>query len=255
MQEEARPYLGKVVAVTGAAAGFGAAFSRAFAEAGAAVALLDVDAAGAQALADEIVGCGGRAVALPCDVADERAVEAAAARAADHLGGADVLINNAGLHLTRYNQPFAQLGHEEIRRLFEVNLMGVINCTLAFKPLMAARGGGAIVNISSIAGYLASTPYGVSKLAVRGLTIAFARELSEARIRVNAIAPGLIATPSAVADLPSEMVSAFVNQHQQVKRQGEMGDIVSAALFLCSPQASFITGETIKISGGYPLGV
>ncbi len=120
---------------------------------------------------------------------------------------------------------------------------------------MGERGGGAVVNISSIASHLSISPYGVSKLAVRGLTIALATELADHRIRVNAIAPGLMATENAMADLPTDLVDDFVNNRQLVHRLGTMDDIVATTMFLCSNEAAFITGETIRVSGGYPLAI
>jgi NAD(P)-dependent dehydrogenase (short-subunit alcohol dehydrogenase family) len=119
---------------------------------------------------------------------------------------------------------------------------------------MAARGGGSIINIASIAGYSINSPYGVSKLAVRGLTIAFAREFADAKIRVNAIAPGLIGTETIRAELP-EIFDQFVNVNQLIHRVGAEADIVAAMLFLVSDQASFITGETLKVAGGFPLSI
>jgi NAD(P)-dependent dehydrogenase (short-subunit alcohol dehydrogenase family) len=96
------------------------------------------------------------------------------------------------------------------------------------------------------------SPYAVSKLAVRGLTVALATELAPEAIRVNAISPGLMATENAMEDLPQEMIDDFVQNRQLVHRLGVMDDIVKTMLFLCSDDASFITGETIKVSGGYP---
>jgi 3-oxoacyl-[acyl-carrier protein] reductase len=189
---------------------------------------------------------------LRCDVADEREVKETVAAVTGQLGGVDILINNAGLHLTKYNQPFGQLGSDETRRLMDVNVMGVIFCTLACRDTMASRGNGAIINISSIAGHLTPTPYGVSKLAVRGLTIAFARELKDAGVRVNAISPGVMLSENALADLPQSILDQYLGL-QQVSRPGAVEDITSAVLFLCSPAASFITGETLLVSGGYPL--
>ena len=164
-----------------------------------------------------------------------------------------MLINNAGLHLMEYNQPFAVLERQKLRKLFEVNVIGVVNCTLACRESMAARGGGAILNISSMAGHMSVTPYAVSKLAVRGLTVAFATELAPERIRVNAISPGLMATENAMEDLPREIVDHMINDTQLIHRQGEMRDIVTAMLFLCSDDSSFTTGETLKVTGGFPL--
>jgi 3-oxoacyl-[acyl-carrier protein] reductase len=244
---------GRTAVITGGAVGFGRAFARALVAEGANVALADIDAAAAEGTAAEVVSGGGQAIAVECDVADADAVDAAVATTVDRFGGIDILINNAGLHLTKYNQPFGMLSRNEIRGLFDVNVIGVINVTLACRDSMRGRGGGAVLNISSMAGYMSATPYAVSKLAVRGLTVAFATELAPDHIRVNAIAPGLMNTESALADLPRPLIDEFVHERQLVHRLGTVGDVVSAMLYLCSDEASFITGETLKVSGGYPL--
>jgi 3-oxoacyl-[acyl-carrier protein] reductase len=246
---------GKVAFITGGAIGFGRAFARALAAEGASVVIADIDSEAGEGTAKELREQGFAALSTPCDVADERTVEASVATATEAFGGIDILINNAGLHLTKYNQPFSVLPRADLRQLFDVNVIGAVNCTVACRPSMRTRGGGVVLNISSIAGYLASSPYGVSKLAVRGLTIAFAAELAPDHIRVNAIAPGLMATENAIADLPPAMVEDFVDNRQLVHRLGTMDDIVATTLYLCSDDAGFITGETVKVSGGYPLGI
>jgi NAD(P)-dependent dehydrogenase (short-subunit alcohol dehydrogenase family) len=239
--------------ITGGAIGFGRAFARALAAEGANVVLADIDVDGAERTAAELVSAGAHAIAVDCDVADADQVAAAVATASAQFGGIDIVINNAGLHLMKYNQPFGALSRTEIRSLFDVNVMGVINVTLACRDSMRERGGGVVLNISSMAGYTSATPYAVSKLTVRGLTVAFATELAPDRIRVNAIAPGLMSTENALADLPTPLIDEFVQRLQLVHRLGTMDDVVSAMLFLCSDEASFITGETLKVSGGYPL--
>ena len=244
---------GRTAVITGGAIGFGRAFARALVAEGASVVLADIDADTAEQTAAELVSSGGLAIAVECDVADADQVDAAVATTIDRFGGIDIVINNAGLHLTKYNRPFGALSRDEVRGLFDVNVMGVINVTLACRDSMRKRGGGVVLNISSMAGYMSATPYAVSKLAVRGLTVAFATELAPDRIRVNALAPGLMNTENALADLPRPLIDEFVNQRQLVNRLGTMGDVVSAMLFLCSDEASFITGETLKVSGGYPL--
>ena len=168
--------------------------------------IADIDRSAADALAAELERDGQHALAVVCDVADEQQVQAAVDAAVARFGGIDILINNAGKHLMKYNQPFSVLERDELRALFDVNVIGVVNCSVAARPSMAARGGGVIVNISSMASYLSTTPYAVSKLAVRGLTIAFATEFAADHIRVNAIAPGLMATENAIADLPQTIV-------------------------------------------------
>jgi NAD(P)-dependent dehydrogenase (short-subunit alcohol dehydrogenase family) len=244
---------GKVVFVTGGGIGFGRAFARALAAEGASIVIADIDAGAGDALVAELEQAGTAALSVRCDVADERQVQAAVDAGVERFGGLDVLLNNAGKHLTKYNQPFSVLEREELRALFDVNVIGVVNCSVAARPSMAARGGGVIVNISSMASYLNVTPYSVSKLAVRGLTIAFAHEFAPDGIRVNGIAPGLMATENAMDDLPQEMVDHFVDELQLVPRLGQMDDIVQAMLWLCSDESSFVTGETLKVTGGYPL--
>jgi 3-oxoacyl-[acyl-carrier protein] reductase len=246
---------GQVVFITGGAIGFGRAFARAFAAEGASVVIADIDGDAGEATAAELRAAGADAVAVTCDVASEHQVDKAVEQAIEAFGGIDVLINNAGLHLLKYNQPFAVLPRADLRSLLDVNVVGVVNCTVACRGSMRSRGGGAVLNISSIAGYLSTSPYAVSKLAVRGLTIAFATEFAPDNIRVNAIAPGLMATENALAGLPQDLIDDFVTNRQLIHRLGAMDDIVSACLFLCSTDATFITGETVKISGGFPLAI
>jgi NAD(P)-dependent dehydrogenase (short-subunit alcohol dehydrogenase family) len=248
-------FKGKVAFITGAAAGFGRAFAEALSSEGAAIAIADVDVDGARRQAARTDSPATPAIGLACDVADDRSVERAVAQTVEQLGGVDILINNAARHLKKYNQPFSLLTRQEIRGLFDVNLMGIINCSLACKPSMSERGGGAIVNMSSAGGYMSSTPYGVSKLAVRGLTIAFATEFSSAGIRVNAIAPTIIPTDGVLAEYSEGEIDQLVNRRQLVRRRGQLEDVTSTMLFLCSEDASFITGETIRVTGGASLSI
>lgn len=247
-------YEGRIAFVTGAGRGFGQAFSQALAVRGAHVVMADIDGAAAAAAAQEIVAGGGSASAITCDVADEASVAAAMAAVRREHGGLDILINNAGLHSEAYNIPMAQAGVPMLRRLFDVNVMGVIICTLAAVPLMAGRAGASIINISSTAAYPVPTAYGVSKLAVRGLTASFAREFGAQGLRVNAIAPGLMMTDTIRAELKPETV-AYVRAQQAIDREGLPGDVVDAMLFLTSAAASFVTGETLKVGGGFTLGI
>jgi len=244
---------GKVAFITGGAIGFGRAFAWALATEGAAVVIADVDGPAGEVLAAELEADGKRAMSVVCDVADEQQVEAAVEATIDRFNGIDILINNAGKHLMKYNQPFSVLERDELRALFDVNVVGVVNCSVAARPSMAARGGGVMLNISSMASYLSATPYAVSKLAVRGLTIAFATEFASDQIRVNAIAPGLMATENAIADLPQQIVDDIVDDKQLIHRLGDMDDIVRAMLYLCSDESSFVTGETLRVTGGTPL--
>jgi NAD(P)-dependent dehydrogenase (short-subunit alcohol dehydrogenase family) len=245
---------GRVAIITGGGRGFGKAFGHALAARGAQVVLADVDAAAGEEAAAEIEAAGGAASSISCDVADEHQVAALVAEVISRHGGLDILVNNAGLHSAAYNEPMARSGVDKLRRLFDVNVMGTIICTLAAKDALAARLGSSIVNISSSASYSCGTAYGVSKLAVRGLTASFAYELGPEGIRVNAIAPGLIFTDTIRAELDEETVERVMAQ-QVLAREGSERDIVDALLYLVSEQASFVTGETLRVSGGFALSV
>ena len=245
---------GQVALITGGGRGFGRAFGTALAERGAHVVLADIDSDAAAAAAAEISGKGGSASAAVCDVADEAGVAAMIDEIAGKHGGLDILVNNAGLHSAAYNKPSAELGVARLRRLFDVNVMGVYICSLAARPAMSGRDGAAIVNISSSAAYANRSAYGVSKLAVRGATVQLAREFASDGIRVNAIAPGLIFTDTIRAELAREEVARVMGQ-QILQREGEERDIVDALLFLVSPGSSFVTGETLRVSGGFALSV
>lgn len=246
---------GQVALITGGAVGLGRAFARSLCGEGAAVVLADIDVAAAEATAAALRSEGHYIIAVECDVAEDAAVDLAVSRAIDEFGGVDVLINNAGLHLMQYDRPFGEQPRSDIRDLFAVNIMGIVNCTMACRATMLKRGGGVVLNISSTAGFSSTSPYGVSKLAVRGLTIALATELAVDRIRVNAVAPGLMATENAMKDLPRAIFERHVNERQLIRRLGTMEDVVAAMLYLCSNDAAFVTGETIKVSGGFALGL
>ncbi|MGD0698265.1 MAG: SDR family oxidoreductase [Trebonia sp.] len=245
---------GKVALITGGGRGFGKAFGTALAERGAHVVLADIDGDAAAAAAAEISGKGGSASAAVCDVADEAGMAAVIEEVVGKHGGLDILVNNAGLHSAAYNKPSAELGVASLRRLFDVNVIGLYICSLAARPAMSGRGGAAIVNISSSAAYANRSAYGVSKLAVRGATVQLAREFAADGIRVNAIAPGLIFTDTIRAELARDEVARVMGQ-QILQREGAERDIVDALLYLVSPAASFVTGETLRISGGFALSV
>jgi 3-oxoacyl-[acyl-carrier protein] reductase len=257
MEDERMPDLehqGRIAIVTGGGRGFGKAFGHALAARGAHAILADIDAAAGEEAAEEIRAKGGAASAFSCDVADEHQVASVMSEVVTRLGGVDILINNAGLHSAAYNEPMAQSGLTKLRRLFDVNLMGVIICTLAVRSAMLGRPGASIINISSSAAYGCGTAYGVSKLAVRGVTMTSAHELGPDGIRVNAIAPGLMFTDTIRAELSEETVRQVKGQ-QILDREGVEADIVEAMLYLCSDRAGFVTGETFRVSGGFTLSI
>jgi NAD(P)-dependent dehydrogenase (short-subunit alcohol dehydrogenase family) len=162
----------------------------------------------------------------------------------------DILVNNAARHQYEFNQPCTKLEPEKWRTILDVNIMGAVNCSTLCAVEMRRRGGGAILNLSSVAGYQVNTAYGVTKLAIRGLTMSMAEELAPENIRVNGIAPGFINSETVLADVPPTIAKQFINEYQLIKRQGLMTDLVGAANLLCSDAGSFITGETLMVGGG-----
>ncbi|MFD9430095.1 SDR family NAD(P)-dependent oxidoreductase [Streptomyces sp. NPDC060002] len=244
---------GKVALVTGGGRGFGKAFGEALSALGAQVVLADIDGRAAAEAAAELTARGGRVTGVACDVADEDQVGAVVSEVAELHGGLDILVNNAGLHAA-YHRPFTELGLAKVRRVLDVNVMGVVICSLAAREAMKGRAGASIVNISSSAAYANRSVYGVSKLAVRGLTVSFAREFAADGIRVNAIAPGLIFTDAVRAELSPEDADRVLGE-QILHKEGQVQDIVEALLHLVSSKASFVTGETLRVTGGFALSV
>jgi len=245
---------GRTAVITGGGRGFGKAFGTRLAGEGALAVLVDIDGAAAEAAAAGIVAKNGAAIGLQGDVTDEARMAEVMAEAAKQRGGVDLLINNAGLHSDEYGRPITEMGLAKTKRLFEVNVFGTITCTLAAHPHMKGRKGASIINISSSAGHMGGSAYGDSKLAIAGLTITFARELGPDGIRVNAISPGLMLTETIKAELPPE-VMARVKAMQFIDTDGAEKHIVDAMMYLTSSRAEFVTGETLRVTGGMAAGV
>jgi 3-oxoacyl-[acyl-carrier protein] reductase len=241
---------GRVAVITGGARGFGKAFAAALARQGVSVALIDRDGEAVRQAAQDL---GVLVLPFAGDVTDEARINAIMAEVAQAHGGIDILINNAGLHSQEYSRPIAEMGLAKTRRLFEVNVIGTVVCTLAASPFMAGRAGASIVNIASSAAFQGGG-YGTSKLAVIGLTMTFARELAADGVRVNAIAPGMILTDTIRNELAPETLSR-VKAMQLLPDDGEEQDIVEAMLYLTSPRARFVTAETLRVTGGYAAGI
>jgi 3-oxoacyl-[acyl-carrier protein] reductase len=242
-------YEDKTVVVTGAGNGIGRAYALAFATEGAAVVVADVDQPAGEHAAAEVVANGGRAIAVATDVRDEASVAAMVRAACDELGGIDVLVNNAGLHLGRFNET-TTLPVDEWRRILDVNVIGAMVCAREARASMAARGGGVVLNQSSMAAYLpAGGAYGISKVALNGLTMSLAAELAPDGTRVVGIAPGMVGSFAVLEHLSPEHKELVIRM-QLVKRFGETADLVGMALFLCSEEAAFITGQTFLVDGG-----
>jgi NAD(P)-dependent dehydrogenase (short-subunit alcohol dehydrogenase family) len=240
---------GRVAVVTGAGNGLGAEYARALAGAGADVVVADLDEDGAARVVDEVRARGRRAVAVRVDVSDEDGVAAMVRTAEAALGGIDILVNNAGWRPfptgSHYDDFSEALTPRDWRRILDVNVVGPLICARACQPSMARRGGGAIVNQSSMAAYTTgSGPYGVSKLALNGLTMLLAEEMAPDGIRVNGIAPGVMTGRGDPKNLEPKIAE------QLVKRRGRPSDLVGALLFLCSDASAFVTGQTILVDGG-----
>lgn len=242
-------FSGKTAFVTGGGRGIGLVLARSFADAGANVVLADVNVDNATSAA-EAIGVG-RAMAVPCDVSSRSSVAAAIKACEDRFGRLDILVNNAGRHTREFNSPVTEVDEARWQAMLGTNVMGVVNCCTVAAEALRRCGGGSIINVSSVSGYDVRTAYGVTKLAVRGLTTALAEELAPSNIRVNGIAPGLIDTQIIMDELEDQTTDYMINQLQLVKRLGKPQDLVGLVHFLCSEKASFITGETVLVGGGY----
>jgi NAD(P)-dependent dehydrogenase (short-subunit alcohol dehydrogenase family) len=245
---------GKVALITGGAYGIGRVYGRALAKEGAEIVIADVDDDRTHSTVSEFEAEGFRALGVHCDVADAREVDESVAKACAELGGIDILINNAGAHLLEYSEPpITEIPRDRWRRALDINVTGVVNCAAAVRPSMRSRGGGVIVNQLSIAAFVPSAgTYSITKMAARGLVASLAQELAPDGIRVYGIAPGLVDSESAMSSMSAEQQQAVVAM-QPIKRLGRMEDLVGALLFFCSEGASFITGESLIVSGGLPL--
>jgi 3-oxoacyl-[acyl-carrier protein] reductase len=249
-------FQGKVCLITGGAAGIGKAAAEAFAREGAKVVICDL----AQEAGEQVAAAlGGDFFSV--DVTNRLAVQAWVDSVVEKYSHIDVLINNAGILRdglfvkVKDGQLVKQMSEADFDLVISVNLKGVFNCTQAVAPVMINQGGGAIVSVSSVVGLdgnFGQTNYVATKAGVIGMTKVWARELGRSNIRVNAVAPGFTATEMVKA-MPEKILDGM-KARTPLGRLGEPADIANAFLFLASEEASFITGEVLRVDGGIVVG-
>jgi NAD(P)-dependent dehydrogenase (short-subunit alcohol dehydrogenase family) len=242
---------GKVAVVTGAGRGIGAAIAGAFAEAGADIVVADLNHESAQQTADGLTSLGRRALAVTADVGVPAQVSQLFDIVRTEFGWLDILVNNAGIW---FRKPFLEISDSEWDLVLTTNLKGTFLCTQAAARIMMPQKHGCIINIVSHAGLFYSrgqgAHYAASKAGIIQLTRVLAFELGPFQIRINAIAPGGINPPASPAGTMEVTPNRESGSTNPLGRRGEPRDIADAALFLASPMASFVTGQTLVVNGG-----
>jgi NAD(P)-dependent dehydrogenase (short-subunit alcohol dehydrogenase family) len=243
---------GRKALVTGAASGIGRAIALELAAQGAQVAAADIEPP--EQTVAQIREAGGTAIAIAADVSQPAQVKAMVAACLTELGGLDGLVNNAGIYSTLVPRPFEQIDLEEWRKLFEVNVFGVMSCCQAVVPHMKANGGGRIVNIISgtpFKGIPFMLHYVSSKGAVLGMTRSLARELGSSNILVNGVAPGFTLSEGVLGNpVQLEKLREVSRNARSLARDMMPADVPGAVAFFMSNGASFITGQTLVVDGG-----
>jgi 3-oxoacyl-[acyl-carrier protein] reductase len=237
-----------VAIITGGASGLGRATALRFADEGATVSIWDLDTVRGEALAAAIETAGHRAEFRHVDVADASAVNAHVGAVKDEFGRIDILINNAGI---TQDATLLKMEEDQFDQVVAVNLKGVYNCGRAVAKVMVEQGSGSIVNTSSVValyGNFGQTNYVATKAGVVGMTRVWARELGRKGVRVNAVAPGFIATDMVMA-MP-EKIRDMMSQKTPLGRLGQAEEIAAVYLFLASDQASFVHGAVLSVDGG-----
>jgi NAD(P)-dependent dehydrogenase (short-subunit alcohol dehydrogenase family) len=242
---------GKIAIVTGGSKGIGRAIATTFAGAGAGVAVAARRLEDLERTAKEIEAAGGQALAVPTDVTEPVQVQALVDQTVDHFGTIDILVNNAGA--APFLSTLDQIRPEGFDKYFRVNFMSAFSCTKAVAPILLAKGQGCVLNVASVSAYIASpglTYYASAKAAMVSLTRTLSREWAGYGVRVNAVAPGWIETEMNEQGRQMEDWNRTVVASIPLGRWGQPDDVAAAALFLCSPAASWITGSVLVVDGG-----
>ncbi len=241
----------KVAIITGGSRGIGRALALAFAEAGATVVVASRKQEGLDAVVAKIEAQGGKALAVPAHVGREETLTALVERAVEAFGGVDILVNNAATN--PHFGPLITATAGQWDKIMEVNLRSSFLLTQKLVPVMQERGGGKVINMSSIAGVKPSPAmgvYSVSKAGLIMLTQVWAQELGAFNIQVNAIAPGVIKTRFSSALWQTPSIAQAVQDSTSLGRLGEVDDVVGAALYLASPLSNCVTGTVLLVDGG-----
>jgi NAD(P)-dependent dehydrogenase (short-subunit alcohol dehydrogenase family) len=248
---------GKVAVITGAGGrgnSIGRAYALGFADAGARVMVADLNGDGAQAVAEEIVAGGGEAVAVQVDVSDEASTLALGKAAVKAFGGVDILINNAALMVDVSYDNAETVSMDAWNKAFAVNVNGALLCARSVIPSMRERGGGRIINQTSGGAFPATGLYGITKLALVGLTTSLAKQFGKDGITCNAIAPGNVKSDAGKMLVPDDSpFIKFLEMTCAIHARGEPDELVGAAIMLCSDAGSWITGQVIHIDGGWVM--
>lgn len=242
---------GKIAIVTGGGQGIGRAIALTFAKEGAHVAVADKNISTAEQVASEINGAGGRAIAVEVDVSDEGQVEKMVHAALAAFGHIDILVNNAG---TAFHKFFTQTSRRDWDIDLNINLLGAMNCSRTVIQHMIDRRYGKILSVASDAGKIGEprlVSYSAAKAGVIAFSKALAKEVGRYGINVNSVSPGTIETPLAMG-LLGDNVDQVVKSYA-IRRLGKPEDVANAVVFLCSDAASFITGQSLSINGGYSM--
>lgn len=240
-------FTGKTIIITGAGGGIGEGYARACAERGMNVVVAELDAQSGARVAQQITEGGGSALFVQTDVADEASAAACAAATVKQFGGIDYLVNNAAIFGDMQLAGYLDVEMDYLEKFMRVNAHGCLIMTRAVVEHIGERGG-AIVNQSSTAAWMAAGFYGVAKLTMNGITQCLAKELGPRGIRINAIAPGptdTAALQKTAGDYAREMVKTM-----PLQRLGKAEDLAQALLFLLSDEAAWITGHILNVDGG-----